>query len=183
MATRFLFALLGALTFSIAVSASEPWKVRQLGDSLQVSYPADWKIISDSPTQLAILLGRRAEGVVIGPHAALIQVSVDAAAKQLDQALASEIRDVPVLSRRTVVVPGLTRDPGCGTFEEVVGKEEYGPNVYQISTLLFCRTGSYDIVLLVSNWQGDKNQGLYQDTARRMLQSVSGIPGNQTVAK
>jgi hypothetical protein len=174
VARKLLIAGLGAAALAAVAAVPAAWKTHVLDGSLQVRYPPNWGLISKSPERLDIITGERAEGVVIGANAAEIILVVGAASLPAEKIVQATFRDMATVTRRTVKVPGPGHIPGCGTYMEVIGREEAGPNAYITNTGLFCRTASRDVTLLVRNWPDDKRQASYQGIGRMMIESIAG---------
>ena len=163
----------------LAHAETESWRTHSLGPSLEVQIPATWRVLeSSSPERLAILSAKQgAEGVVIGPNEAEIIVAVEPASKSVDELIRQNVRDAPIVSRHSMGAADGGKAHPCASFEEVVTKEEVGPNTFVTDTGLFCQLHDSAVVLLLRYWPNDARQAIYQNIAREMMSTIRPAKG------
>lgn len=175
---KMFIAGLGVAAFAAVAAVPESWKTQMLDGSLQVRYPPNWGIVSTSSSRLDMVKGERAEGVVIGADAVEIILVVAAATQTAEKTIEATVKNLKSVTRSTVKASGPVRAPGCGKYEEVIGREVVGPDSYITNTGLFCRTASRDITLIVRNWPEDKRQASFQGIGRMMIESIAEAVGS-----
>ncbi len=172
-----------ALVFIVTVSAvgSPRWRWFKSSVHFSVMYPGSWvRKNANYPERLELSSSKGGlEAVVIKQGQANIVVfeETEHPAKTLSDLIDTYTKDATVISR-TSVITHLDRRH-CSNLEQVVIKEEAVPAEgmpipvpYFIYTEYFCELGNRKIVLILKNWEGDKEQKEYQQVASKIADSI-----------
>jgi hypothetical protein len=186
---RIIFVI--ALTFVTALAvaaqanAAENWKSFKSSTGFTLEYPGNWFRIGVSPESLSILSSRGgAEGVIITDGQGLINASEEPKFRNLNLSQLIDYytkwhEDLRVLSRRSIRNEN-AGSQGCRNLLEVVSKEpivspedvrpKIPPNI--INTEFFCEMNGRKYVIVLRNFEGDKKQASFQQTALRLAESI-----------
>jgi hypothetical protein len=163
-----------------AIALSEGWQRFNSSGHFSVRYPGSWFRHGASIDRLQLLSSRGgAEGIVIKRGQA--EITVMEAKASFTQTLAKVIayytQNASVLSRGDISQEA--GKGGCIQLREVISKEQAIPPTdspisvpYIINTDFFCEVDGRKIVTLLRNWEGDKRQEEYQQTALRITESI-----------
>ena len=171
-----LFLTLGGAVFA----STDGWERFSSSTGFSVWYPGSWFRVGISTDRLQLRSSKGgAEGVGIKQGQAEITVMEARASstQALAQVIAYYTQDTTVLSRRDVSAEA--GKGGCSDLEEITSKEPAVPPADSpisvpniINTNFFCEVHGRKIVTLLRNWEGDKQQEEYQQTALRMAKGI-----------
>lgn len=169
------------------ILAQEPagrnWKLFKSTTGFSVEYPGNWftkGVSTDSLTILSSAGGQ--EAVIIKKGQAMISVREEQGDRvsTLSQLVDHYTQGTDFLSRKNIrnERPGTQ---GCRDLQQIVSKEPLVPLEdvprpelvpYMIDTGYFCEIHGHKYVTALRNYEGDKNQPIYQQVALRVAQSL-----------
>jgi len=157
------------------------WKELRSSKGFSITYPGSWFWQDISSDRLDILSSKRhAEAVVIDKGEASISVSAEprSPVKTFAEVVNYYAQGTAPLSERNVLSPGRG---SCDRLREVVWKEppvspEDVPAQVHLTdfvyTGLFCGVRNRTIVVILTNWDGDRQEARYRQIALKMAKSI-----------
>lgn len=165
------------------------WKTFVSPGNFSIQYPTNWFNPAPGEDRLNLLSEKRhAEGVIIDRGEANIVVNQAPSGYTLAKVANLYLNDTPEeakLPKRQKDLPAGALSEECDHSKELVAttlavptedlpKGVHIPN--QTFTAYLCQHGKIVIAVTVLNWANDKRQAEYQETARKMAQSLR-FPG------
>jgi hypothetical protein len=177
---KVVILLLLMLGGGVAVASASGWQRFSSSNHFSVLYPLAWVRNGVSTDRLQLRSSRGgAEGIGIKQDQAEITVmeTPDSSRQTLAHVIAYYTQETTVVSRKDVPVEAA--QSGCSELKEVTSKEPSippGDSPISVPTIIntdfFCEVQGRKIVVLLRNWEGDKQQGKYQQVALRMAKGI-----------
>jgi hypothetical protein len=181
-----LFGCIVGIALTVTLSSAQnaaiaTWKTFVSSTGFSVRYPENWFRKGISKDRLMILSSEGgAEAIVIKKGQAMIFV-VEASEyprSSLSQVIDRYTQNVAVLSRQDITNKEVV-GRGCHDLREIVSKERVVPSEdvpkpapYLINTEFFCEIDEHVYVTALRNFECDKKQAMYQQTALRIAKSL-----------